>query len=91
MPQRGRQRRPGIKGRLDALQSHGHATMSTAQGAILAVEAAALGFMDQLRDGVGITLVRKGNASWMDFLTGKATEFPIGLKVDFGDEEEEKA
>ena len=89
MSMKGRQRRPGIKGRLNALQGDAHATMSTARGAILAVEAAALGFMDQLRDGVDITLIRKDHTNWMDFLTGKTKEFPIGLKVDFGDDEEE--
>jgi len=46
-------------------------------------------FFARLKQGVNVTFVRKGNARWMDFLTGKAKEFPIGLKVDFGDEEDE--
>ena len=87
MPMKGR--RPGIKGRLNALQGDAHNTMSAARGAIEAVKAAALGIMDQLRDGVDITLIRKDHTSWMDFLTGKTKEFPIGLRVDFGDDEEE--
>ena len=84
-----RRRRPGIKGRLNALQGHAHATMNTAQGAIMAVEAAALGLLDNLRDGIDITLSRKKEVSWLDFFTGKAEELPFRLQVRFPDDEDE--
>ena len=42
-----------------------------------------------VQDGVDITLVRRENtATLWDFVNGKGAEFPIGLKVDFGDDEE---
>ena len=82
-------RRPGIKGRLDAVQGHAHATMNTAQGAIEAVKAAALGFLDNLQDGIEIKLTRDPKVSLMDFVTGKATELPFGLQVTFPDDDED--
>ena len=85
-----RKRRPGIKGRLNAIQGHAHATMNTAQGAIMAVEAAALGLLDNLRDGVDITLTRKADVSLMDFFTGKAEELPFRLQVRFPDDPDEE-
>ena len=63
--------------------------MNTAQGAIMAVEAAALGLLDNLRDGVDITLTRKSGVSLMDFVTGKAEEMPFRLQVRFPDDPDE--
>jgi hypothetical protein len=62
--------------------------MSAARGAIEAVKAAALGIMDQLQDGVDVTFYRRDDTSLMDFVMGKTKQFPIGVKVDFGDEDE---
>ena len=84
---RGRQR--GLRARLDRVESNAHQTMNSAQGAIHAVKESVLGFMEDLRDGISIVLIRKDNANFMDFLTGKAKEFPLGLRVDFREEEEE--
>jgi hypothetical protein len=81
-------RRPGIKGRLDALQGDAHNTMSAARGAIEAVKAAALGVMDQLRDGITVWLIWRDDFRFLDFIRGKIKQFPIGVKVDFGDEDE---
>jgi len=58
MPMRGR--RPGLKGRLDAVQGHAHATMNTAQQSIKASEAAVLGFFEELLDGVTLEVVFAG-------------------------------
>ena len=54
MPMKGR--RPGIKGRLDALQSHGHQTMDKAQQSMASVEAAVLGLIEELEDGIAFEL-----------------------------------
>ena len=89
MPLAGRQRRPGIKGRLNAIQGHAHATMNTAQGAIMAVEAAALGLLDNLRDGIDITLTKRKGVTWRDFFFGDAEEMPFGLQVRFPDDPDE--
>ena len=84
-----RGKRPGIKGRLDALQGHGHATMNTAQGAIEAVKAAALGLMDNLQDGLDITLSKRKGVTWKDFFFGHADEMPFRLQVRFPDDPDE--
>ena len=81
-------RQRGLRARLNRLEGKANQTMDVAQGAIYAVKESVLGLLEDLRDGVDITLVRKDHTNWMDFLTGKTKEFPIGLKVDFGDDEE---
>jgi hypothetical protein len=64
---------------MTALLADANATLQAARDLLQAVQ-----------DGVDITLVRRENtATLLDFATGKGAEFPIGLRVDFGDDEEE--
>ena len=81
-------RQRGLRARLNRLEGKANQTMDVVQGAIYAVKESVLGLLEDLRDGVEITLIRKDHTNWMDFLTGKTKEFPLGLKVDFGDEDD---
>jgi hypothetical protein len=74
-------RRGGLRGRLDRLESNAHQTMNTAQGAILSVRDVVEGLLEDLQDGVDIHIVRKGDASIMDFLSGKVEELPFALRI----------
>ena len=74
-------RRAGLRGRLERLEGNAHKTMNTAQGAILSLQDVAEGLLEDLRDGVSVVLVRKGDASIMDFLSGKVTELPFSLRI----------
>jgi len=74
-------RRGGLRARLDRIEGNAHATMGTAQGAIVAVREAATGLLEDLQDGVSIVIVRKGDATFMDFLSGKVNELPFALRI----------
>lgn len=82
-------RRLGIGGRIRGLLAKADNTLDTAQGAILAVQAVALGFIDNLRDGVGIKLRKSREVRLRDFFFGDVTELPFYLQVEFPDEDED--
>ena len=82
-------RRGGLRGRLDRLENNAHSTMNTAKSAVLSLQDVAEGLLEDLRDGVSVVVVRKGDASIMDFLSGKVTELPFSLRIV--PEEEEPA
>jgi hypothetical protein len=63
--------------------------MNTAKSAVLSLQDVAEGLLEDLRDGVSVVVVRKGDASIMDFLSGKVTELPFSLRIV--PEEEEPA
>jgi len=62
-------RRPGIQGRLDAVQGHAHQTLGQAQTSMQNVEAAVLGLIDELQDGITLEL-RIGDRT-----------FPVSLRI----------
>lgn len=74
-------RRPGIKGRLDQVQGKANQTMDVAQGVMLRLEAKLDGAVDEVLDGIDFELVRKGDASMMDFFTGKVSTLPFSLRI----------
>ena len=84
-----RRRSGGLRGRLDRLESNAHSTMNTAKSAVLSLQDVAEGLLEDLRDGVSVVLVRKGDVSIMDFLSGKVKELPFSLRIV--PEEEEPA
>jgi hypothetical protein len=55
--------------------------MNTAQASILSVRDVVEGLLEDLQDGVDIRIVRKGDASIMDFLSGKVAELPFALRI----------
>jgi hypothetical protein len=73
--------RRGLRGRLDRLESNAHRTMNTAQGAILSVQDVVEGLLEDLRDGVDVRIVKRGDASILDFLQGKVDELPFALRI----------
>ena len=85
-----RRRRPGIGGRIRGLLAKADNTLDTAQGAILAVQAVALGFIDNLRDGVNIRLRKSREVRLRDFFFGDATELPVYFQVEFPDEDDDE-
>jgi hypothetical protein len=44
-----------------------------------------------IQDGVSLTLEQQGDDSIMDFVMGRCKQLPIGVGVDFGDDEERDA
>jgi hypothetical protein len=50
--------------------------------------AAAVELIDDIQDGVTLTVVREGDNSIMDFVMGRCDELPIGIKVRIQDVEE---
>lgn len=76
-----RRRGGGLRGRMDRLEGNAHATMGQAQGTIAAIREAAVGLLEDLQDGFTVHLVRTGDATLMDFLTGKVSELPLSLRV----------
>ena len=85
-----RRRRPGIGGRIRGLLAKADNTLDTAQGAILAVQAVALGFIDNLRDGVNIRLRKSREVRLRDFFFGDATELPFYFQVELPDEDDDE-
>ena len=73
--------RRGLRGRLDRLESDAHDTMATARGSILSVQDVVEGLLEDLRDGVDVRIVRKGDATFLDFLSGKVEELPFALRI----------
>lgn len=76
-----RRRNGGLRGRLDRLEGNAHATMGQAQATISAIREAAVGLLEDLQDGVTLQLVRTGDATLMDFLSGKVSELPLSLRL----------
>ncbi len=65
--------------------------MDSGQSAIAAVRESVLGLLEDLRDGVKVTLVRDPEASLWSFLSGKAERLPFSIEVDFQDDTEDEA
>ena len=80
-------RRGGLRGRMDRLEGNAHATMGQAQFTLKAIREAAVGLLEDLQDGVTIQLVRTGEATLMDFLSGKVKELPLSLRLVIEEEE----
>lgn len=76
-----RRRSGGLRGRLDRLEGNAHATMGQAQFTLAAIREAATGFLEELQDGVTVKVVRLGDASIMDFFSGKVKELPFSLQL----------
>ena len=74
-------RRGGLRARLDRIEGNAHKTMNTAQASILSVQDVVEGLLEDLRDGVDVRIVRKGNATFLDFLSGKVEELPFALRI----------
>ena len=70
--------RGGIRGRLDQLQANANRTMFSAQDLI----AFAKVVLADVEDGFTIKLIRTGEGSVMDFVTGKIDELPIGVRIE---------
>ena len=83
-----RKRKGGLKARLDRLEGNAHQTMNTAQGSIVLVREAALGFLEELQDGVRVELVKDPNVSIMDFFTGKTQTLPFSVRIVVDEETE---
>lgn len=81
-------RRGGLRGRLDRLEGNAHATMGQAQFTLAAIREAAVGLLEDLQDGVDVVIVRKGDATIMDFLQGKVAELPFALRLVIKEEAE---
>jgi len=64
--------------RLNQLQGKANQTMNAAQATLGAFQALA----DELTDGVNFKIVRKGDASIMDFVMGKVDELPFQIRVE---------
>jgi len=71
-------RRGGIRGRLDQLQANANSTMFSAQDLIAFAKAV----LADVEDGFTIKLIRTGEGSVMDFVTGKIDELPIGVRIE---------
>ncbi len=65
---------PGLRDRLDRLESNAHETMNTVREAVL-------GLLDELQDGVDIEIVRKPGASLLDFFQGKTDVLPFSVRI----------
>jgi hypothetical protein len=74
-------RQRGLRARLDRLEGNAHATMNTAQGAISGVREAAEGLLEEFQDGVEIEIVKRSDASIMDFLQGRSNTLPFALRI----------
>ena len=74
----------GLRQRLNRIEANAHHTMSDAQLTLAAFKELA----DELTDGVNFKIVRKGNASLMDFVMGKVDELPIEIRVVPKEEDE---
>ena len=71
----------GLRGRLDRLESNAHATINTAQVTIHALREAALGLLEELQDGVEIEIVKRPDASLVDFFQGRSDVLPFSLRI----------
>lgn len=67
---------------MDRLEGNAHATMNQAQATIAAVKESVVGLLEDLQDGVAVKVVRTGDATIMDFLTGKVSELPFVLRIE---------
>lgn len=83
-------KRPGIQGRLDAVQSHVHGTLNTAEGVMLRLEAKLDGLVDEMLDGITFKLVKVGDSSIMDFFSGKIKELPLAIEVVLKEQDEKQ-
>ena len=81
-------RRQGIGRRIRGLLAKADNTLDTAQGAILAVQAVALGFIDNLQDGIDFKLCKTKGVTFRDFFFGDAEELPFHLQARFPDEDD---
>ena len=68
----------GIRGRLDQLQANANSTMFSAQDLIAFAKAV----LADVEDGFTIKLIRTGEGSVMDFVTGQIDELPIGVRIE---------
>lgn len=64
--------------RLNQLQGKANQTMNAAQVTLGAFQA----FAEELTDGVNFKIVRTGDATIMDFVTGKVKELPFCLRLE---------
>lgn len=72
---------------MDRLEGNAHATMGQAQFTLKAIREAAVGLIEELQDGVTVQIVRTGDATLMDFLSGKVKELPLSLRLVIEEEE----
>lgn len=73
-----------LRQRLDQMQGEANATMGQAQATLGNAQeliAFAREVLAEVQDGVTLELVKEGDASIMDFLTGKAAVLPIKVRI----------
>jgi hypothetical protein len=83
-----RRRGGGLRGRLDRLEGNAHQTMNTAQNSVVLVREAALGFLEELQDGIRLELVKDPGTNLMDFFTGKVDKLPFSVRIVIDEDEE---
>lgn len=73
--------RRGLRGRLDRLEADAHGTMGAARAEMGNAVELLRGFLEECEDGLEIQIVRRGDASIMDFIQGKTDELPFRLRI----------
>jgi len=66
---------PRLRRRLDQLQGDAHGTMAYARWVL-----------QEFSDGVSVKLVRDGDGTIMDFISGKIDELPLKIIIDAEDD-----
>ena len=66
---------PRLRRRLDALQGDAHNTMAVLRAVL-----------QEFADGVAIKIVRNGEATLRDFLSGESDELPLKIIIDASDD-----
>ena len=78
-----------IEAKVNATLNQAQGVLSQADRSILRVTAKVEALLDEIMDGVDVVLVKRGDASLMDFFKGESGEFPVRIQIDLKGEDEE--
>ena len=77
-----------IEAKVNATLAQAQGVLSQADRAILRVSAKVEAILDEILDGADVVLVKRGDATLMDFFSCKVAEFPVRIQIDVKGEDD---